>query len=88
MARVYRAASYLLRRGASWYFRLRLPAQTQSVARRSELHLKGEGSLIRSLERESRQRPAHTESSTNLTSISSIYKPDLLLTNVKLVRSS
>jgi hypothetical protein len=39
MARIYRAASYLLRRGASWYFRYRLPAEIQSVARRAELRL-------------------------------------------------
>jgi len=39
MARVYRAASYLLRRGASWYFRLRLPSEIQSAAGRVELRL-------------------------------------------------
>ena len=39
MARIYRAASYLLRRGASWYFRYRLPAEIQLVAGRAELRL-------------------------------------------------
>jgi Domain of unknown function (DUF6538) len=39
MARVYRAASYLSRRGASWYFRSRLPSEIQLAAGRAELRL-------------------------------------------------
>ncbi len=39
MARIYRAASYLSRRGASWYFRFRLPTEMPLAADRGELRL-------------------------------------------------
>ena len=39
MARIYPAASYLLRRGASWYFRLHLPSEIQSAVGAPELRL-------------------------------------------------
>ena len=39
MARIYRAASYLSRRRASWYFRFRVPTEMQLAAGRVELRL-------------------------------------------------